>query len=71
MVYKVQKPSGSECYTPPSEPFGFLEISCAVQNFVFLVRKPEGRKLLERSRHRWVDNIKMDLGDMMGWHGSG
>jgi hypothetical protein len=23
--------------------------------------KPEGRRLLGRSRHRWVDNIKMDL----------
>jgi len=26
-----------------------------------LVRKPEGRRPLERPRHRWVDNIRMDL----------
>jgi hypothetical protein len=26
-----------------------------------LVRKPEGKRLLERPRRRWVDNFKMDL----------
>jgi hypothetical protein len=26
-----------------------------------LVRKPEGRRPLHRPRHRWEDNIKMDL----------
>jgi hypothetical protein len=26
-----------------------------------LVGKPEGKRLLGRLRHRWVDNIKMDL----------
>jgi hypothetical protein len=26
-----------------------------------LVTKPEGRRPLGRPRHRWVDNIKMDL----------
>jgi hypothetical protein len=26
-----------------------------------LVGKPEGRRPLERSRHRWEDNIRMDL----------
>ena len=26
-----------------------------------LVWKPEGKRPLERPRHRWVDNIKMDL----------
>jgi hypothetical protein len=25
-----------------------------------LVGKPEGKRLLGRTRHRWVDNIKMD-----------
>jgi hypothetical protein len=25
------------------------------------VGKPEGKRLLGRLRHRWVDNIKMDL----------
>jgi hypothetical protein len=28
-----------------------------------LVGKPEGRRPLERSRHRWVDSIRMDLGE--------
>jgi len=26
-----------------------------------LVQKPEGRRPLGRPRHRWVDNIRMDL----------
>jgi hypothetical protein len=26
-----------------------------------LVRKPEGRRPLGRPRHRWEDNIRMDL----------
>jgi hypothetical protein len=26
-----------------------------------LVGKPEGKRPLGRRRHRWVDNIKMDL----------
>jgi hypothetical protein len=29
-----------------------------------LVGKPEGKALLGRPRHRWVDNIKMYLGEM-------
>jgi hypothetical protein len=33
-----------------------------------LVGKPEGKRPLERPRRGWVDNIKMDLGDM-GWGG--
>ena len=31
-----------------------------------LVEKPEGKKQLGRRRHRWEDNIKMDLQDA-GW----
>jgi len=31
-----------------------------------LVGKPEGKKLLGRPRHRWEDNIKMDL-EEVGW----
>jgi hypothetical protein len=31
-----------------------------------LVGKPGGKKPLGRSRRRWVDNIRMDLGDV-GW----
>jgi hypothetical protein len=30
-----------------------------------LVGKPEGKRPLERPRRRWVDNIKMDLGDIV------
>jgi hypothetical protein len=30
------------------------------------VGKPEGKRLLIRSRRRWVDNIRMGLGEM-GW----
>jgi hypothetical protein len=33
-----------------------------------LVGKPEGKRPLERPRHRWVDNIKMDLREV-GWGG--
>jgi hypothetical protein len=31
-----------------------------------LVGKPEGKRPLGRSRHRWEDNIKMDLREI-GW----
>jgi hypothetical protein len=31
-----------------------------------LVRKPEGKRPLGRPRCRWVDNIRMDLGEV-GW----
>jgi hypothetical protein len=35
-----------------------------------LVGKPEGKRPLGRPRHRWVDNIKMDLKrDRMRWYG--
>jgi hypothetical protein len=30
------------------------------------VGKPETRRLLEMPRCRWVDNIKMDLGELRG-----
>jgi hypothetical protein len=33
-----------------------------------LVGKPEGKRSLGRPRRRWVDNIKMDLGEI-GWDG--
>jgi hypothetical protein len=41
-----------------------------------LVGKPEGRRPLGRPRHRWENNIKMDLrqvgwGRRLGWSGSG
>jgi hypothetical protein len=28
------------------------------------VRKPEGKRPLGRPRRRWVDNIRMDLGEV-------
>jgi hypothetical protein len=34
-----------------------------------LVRKPEGKRPLGRPRHRWVDNIKIDLREI-GWDGT-
>jgi hypothetical protein len=33
-----------------------------------LVGKPEGKRPLGRPRHRWEDNIKLDLRDI-GWGG--
>jgi hypothetical protein len=33
-----------------------------------LVGKPEGKRTLERPRHRWEDWFKMDLGEI-GWGG--
>jgi len=39
----------------------------------FLVGKPEGKRLLERPRRRWVNNIRMDLMEVgcgyMDWIG--
>jgi hypothetical protein len=37
-----------------------------MQHFVEESRmgKPEGKRPLGRSRHRWVDNIRMDLGEV-------
>jgi hypothetical protein len=31
-----------------------------------LVRKPEGKRPIGRSKRRWVDNIRMDL-EEVGW----
>jgi hypothetical protein len=37
------------------------------------VGKPEGKRPLGRPRRRWVNNIRMDLGDVgwsdIGWNG--
>jgi hypothetical protein len=33
-----------------------------------LVGRPEGMRPLGRPRHRWVDNIKLDLREI-GWDG--
>jgi len=34
-----------------------------------LVGKPEGKRPLGRPRHRWEDNIKMDLQEVGGCYG--
>jgi hypothetical protein len=39
--------------------------------YKFLVGKPDGRRSLERPRHRWEDNIKMDLHHQVGLAGVG
>jgi hypothetical protein len=39
-----------------------------INAYMILEGKPEGRRPLGRPRHRWVDNIKMDLRDR-GWDG--
>jgi hypothetical protein len=36
--------------------------------YTLLVGKPEGKRPLGRLRRKWVDNIKMDLGEI-GWGG--
>jgi hypothetical protein len=33
-----------------------------------MVGKPEGKRPLGRPRHRWVNNIRMDLVEI-GWNG--
>jgi hypothetical protein len=35
-----------------------------INAYRLLVGKPEGKKLLGRPRRRWVDNIRMDLGEV-------
>jgi len=36
-------------------------MGCRTGAYRVLVGKPEGKRPLGRSRHRWEDNIKMDL----------
>jgi hypothetical protein len=45
---------------PVPDPLLFLSSSR------LLVGKPEGKRPLGRPRRRWVDNIRMDLGEV-GW----
>jgi hypothetical protein len=35
-----------------------------INSYSLLVRKPEGKRPLGRPRHRWVDNINMNLEDI-------
>jgi hypothetical protein len=41
---------------------------CWRDAYMVLGEKPEGRRPLGRPRHRWEDNIKMELQDV-GWGG--
>jgi hypothetical protein len=36
--------------------------------YIVLVGEPEGKRLLGRSRHRWEDNIRMDVREVI-WGG--
>jgi len=38
--------------------------------YTVLVEKPEGKRPLGRLRHRWEDNIKIDLQEVRAWNGS-
>jgi hypothetical protein len=39
-----------------------IQTVCSSRNvYRLLVGKPEGKRPLGRPRHRWIDNIKMDL----------
>jgi hypothetical protein len=38
--------------------------------YMSLIGKPEGKRQLGRPRRRWMDNIKVDLGNV-GWGGLG
>jgi hypothetical protein len=40
-----------------------METACKI-----LIGKPEGRRPLGRPKHRWEDNIRMDLTEI-GWEG--
>jgi hypothetical protein len=48
---------------------GYVALMGAKRNaYRILVGKPEGKRPQERPRHRWMDNIKMDLTEI-GWGG--
>jgi hypothetical protein len=48
---------------------GYVERMVKKRNaYTTLMGKPEGKRPLGRLRRRWVDNIRMDLGEI-GWGG--
>jgi hypothetical protein len=63
----------SFAYIPLSRHVGLLLFVCfnfeMLEDFRYriLVGKPDGKRLLGRSRRRWVDNIKIDLREI-GWY---
>jgi hypothetical protein len=55
--------------------FNDMGRACSTQGdkrnaYRILVGKPEGKRSLGRSRHRWEDSIKIDLREI-GWGGIG
>jgi hypothetical protein len=46
-------------------------VACSKENFtlLLLLLLPEGKRPLGRPRHRWEDNIKMDLQEVGGGRG--
>jgi hypothetical protein len=59
----------SICYINFKYCYRFCEIRWpkgkATKNaYRILVGKPEGKRPLRRPRRRWVDNVKMDLGEI-------
>jgi hypothetical protein len=40
-----------------------------MKEYRIFVGNSDGKRPLGRRRHRWVDNIRIDLRERMGWHG--
>jgi hypothetical protein len=57
-------------HIPPYIVISIYRMGAGEKTIVYglLVGKPEGERPLARPRRRWVDNIKMDLGDIK-WGG--
>jgi hypothetical protein len=56
-----------DLYSSPGEMGGACGTNGEKRNaYRLLVGKSEGKRPLGRPRRRWVDNIRMDLGDV-GW----
>jgi hypothetical protein len=47
----------------------FAQMGKERNTYRILVGKPEGKRPLGRPRCSWVDDVKMDLRDRMGWYG--
>ena len=61
-VVRVRKTINSKVYTlRDTNKFTYV-----IQLHRVLVGKPEGKRPLGRPRHRWEDNIKMDLEEVGG-----
>jgi hypothetical protein len=48
----------------------FCIFVCIPRDKWVLMGKPEGKRPLGRPRHRWEDNIKMDLQEVGCWGGN-